>query len=199
MLAGGGKLKTLIAAPNLVVCYNHPKGEPMPLQTIPFESFDTRIFHRFEPEWLLLTSGDFSSGHFNAMTISWGFMGIIWHKPVIEVVVRPPRYTFEFMNRYDTFTVCGFPEKYKKVLSLLGSQSGRDGDKIKASGLTPAASEKIAAPCFAEADLIFECQKIYWQDLDGEHILAPGILENYPNRDFHRAYFGEILTIRAAG
>ena len=84
----------------------------------------------FDEQWLLLTGGDFARGKFNAMTISWGSLGIIWGRPFVQVVVRPTRYTHEFMERFDTFTVTAFPERHRRALNLLGSKSGRDGDKI---------------------------------------------------------------------
>ena len=76
----------------------------------------------------------------------------------------------------------------------MGSKSGRDGDKIKASGLTPIRSSKVAAPGFAEAELILECRKMYYDDIDPEHFVDASIQSNYPKKDYHRAYFGEILA-----
>ena len=93
------------------------------------DQFLIKSHARWANQWLLLTAGDFQQGHFNTMTVGWGSFGTMWSKPFAQVVVRPTRYTFEFMNTYDTFTLCGFPEQYKKALTLLGSKSGRDGDK----------------------------------------------------------------------
>jgi len=147
--------------------------------------------------WFVLTAGDM--GRFNSMTVAWGSVGGIWDMPFVQVVVRPVRHTFGFMNDFDTFTLCSFPPKYRKDLALLGSRSGRDGDKIALTRLTAMKSEAVAAPCFREADLVVECRKIYWQDLDAGHFLSARIMENYPQRDFHRIYFGEMLRIRGSG
>jgi len=164
----------------------------MKRQDIPITDF------RFDPayirdSWLLLCSGD--SRSYNAMTISWGSYGQIWNKMFFHVVVRPTRFTFNFMEKYETFTLCGFDNRFKNSLALLGSKSGRDGDKIAESGLTPIASPHVAAPGFEEAELIIECRKLYWQDIDNSHFLDPSIEKNYPQRDYHRAYFGEIVGI----
>jgi flavin reductase (DIM6/NTAB) family NADH-FMN oxidoreductase RutF len=167
----------------------------MSLKPIPIHEFSARIFDLFDNHWLLLTSGDFKTGHYNAMTISWGSAGILWNKPFVQVVVRPTRFTYEFMEKYETFTLCAFPETYRKAMQLLGSKSGRDGDKIAASKLTPLAAHLVAAPLFAEAHLVLECRKIYWQDLDPAHFLDPPIEGNYPHKDYHRAWFGEVLGI----
>jgi flavin reductase (DIM6/NTAB) family NADH-FMN oxidoreductase RutF len=111
--------------------------------------------------------------------------------------VRHSRYTFEFMEQYDTFTLSAFPPEYQEALSLLGNRSGRNGDKISTSGLTPQASSLVAAPCFQEAELVIECRKMYWNDLNPVHFLDEAIYEKYPNRDFHRIYYGEVLKIFA--
>ncbi len=170
----------------------------MKLKPVSVVDFAPRIFHLFDEQWLLLACGDFSQKHFNAMTISWGSLGVIWNRPFVQVVVRPTRYTFEFMNRYDTFTVCAFNEDHRDALNLLGSLSGRDGDKIGRSGLTPVPSRQVASPSFAEAELVVECRKVFWQDLDPSHFLDSSIEENYPQKDYHRVFFGEVLGVLRA-
>jgi flavin reductase (DIM6/NTAB) family NADH-FMN oxidoreductase RutF len=144
---------------------------------------------------MLLTSGDFAAGRFNTMTVGWGSLGVMWGRPFVQVVVRPTRYTYGFMEQYDTFTLCAFPEAYRQALQLLGTKSGRDGDKIAEAGLTPVASTQVAAPGFAEADLIVECRKMYWQDMDPAHFLDPTIDNHYAKKDYHRVYFGEVVAI----
>ena len=165
------------------------------MQRIPFKRFNTDIFQLWEDRWLLLTSGDFESGRYNTMTVAWGSFGIMWNKPVAIVVVRPVRYTFKFMEKYETFTLCAFPETYRKDLSLLGTKSGRDGNKIAETGLSVCASQKIASPSFEQAELSVECTKIYWDDYKPQHFLHTGIEKNYPRKDYHRIYYGEILGI----
>ena len=109
--------------------------------------------------------------------------------------MRPQRYTFGFMNEYDTFTLTAFPKQYKKALGILGTKSGRDGDKIAESGITPVASRIVTAPTFAEANLSIECKKIYWQDMDPANFLDPAIEEAYENGDYHRFYLGEMMHV----
>jgi flavin reductase (DIM6/NTAB) family NADH-FMN oxidoreductase RutF len=167
----------------------------MQRQTIPLDQLTIRLHHLWDTQWFLLTSGDFNSGHFNAMTVSWGSLGVIWNRPFAQVVVRPTRYTYQFTENYATFTLCAFPEKHHPALQLLGAKSGRDGDKIAEAGLTPVASTMVAAPSFAEADLVLECRKMYWDDFKPEHFLDPKIDNNYPQKDYHRIYYAEILTI----
>jgi len=146
----------------------------------------------FHNQWLLLAAGNYAAGDYNAMTIGWGALGTMWSKPFVMVAVRHSRHTFQFMESYATFTVSGFPVEYQDALNLLGSKSGRDGDKIGESGLTPVASSIVAAPSFAEAEIVIECRKIYGNDLNPAHFLDESIHRHYPNRDFHRIYYGWI-------
>lgn len=156
-----------------------------------------RPHHLWATQWLLLTAGDFAAGDYNAMTVGWGSLGTMWGKPFAQVVVRPGRHTHGFMERHDSFTLCAFPQKYRPALQLLGQRSGRDGDKIVAAGLTPVPAAGVAAPGYAEAELVIACRKIYWQDMEPAHFLDPAIAGNYPRQDYHRIYFGEIVA--AAG
>ena len=133
----------------------------MTRKQISIDTFTFKPMANWDGQGLLLTSGDWKTGHFNAMTVGWGSLGVMWGLPFVQVVVRPVRYTYQFMEKYDTFTVCAFPEAYAPALDLLGNKSGRDGDKISEAGLTPIASTRVAAPGYAQAALILECRKIY--------------------------------------
>jgi flavin reductase (DIM6/NTAB) family NADH-FMN oxidoreductase RutF len=143
--------------------------------------------------WWLLTAGDCEN--YNTMTVAWGSVGGMWGKPFVQVVVRPQRYTYEFMEKYKTFTLCSFPFKYRNDLQKLGTFSGRHGDKIAQTQLTIEPSIVVEAPRFEEADLAIECRKIYLQDMNPEGFIERSIDENYPEKDYHRIYFGEILHI----
>jgi len=162
---------------------------------IPFDQFTTRIHYLWSEKWFLLSSGHFQEGHYNTMTVAWGSFGTMWNKPFVQIVVRPTRHTYTFTEEYDTFTLCAFPERCKDALKLLGTKSGRDGDKIAETGLTPCSSNIVDAPCFEESELVIECRKIYWDDIDPVNFLDQTIQNNYPKKDYHRIYFGEILNI----
>ncbi|UCF96120.1 MAG: flavin reductase [Spirochaetaceae bacterium] len=150
------------------------------------------VYRSWCDEGFLLTCGDHSTGRFNTMTAGWGSVGCMWKRPMAMVVVRPQRYTRKFMEEYPDFTICHFPPEHSEALVYCGSHSGRDVNKIVECGLTPIASKTIGSPAFDEADLIMECGKMYFDDLEPQHFLAEFIEENYPNKDYHRLYFGEI-------
>jgi flavin reductase (DIM6/NTAB) family NADH-FMN oxidoreductase RutF len=175
--------------------YIPEKRHNMLRQPLKVKEFVAHPCGLWEPEWLLLTCGDFAAGDFNCMTVSWGSLGVIWGKPFALVVVRPQRYTRQFIEKYPTFTLCAFSRKYRKALNLLGTKSGRDGDKIAEAGLTPVADSLVAAPVYQQAQLTLECRKMYWQDIDPTHFLDPAIDRNYPEKDYHRIFYGEILAV----
>ena len=154
--------------------------------------YETDILSLFDKKWALVTAGDISD--FNAMTISWGGMGTLWNKPVCTVYVKPVRYTHEFMEANDYFTVSFFDEKYRKALGLLGSKSGRDCDKAAESGLTPVRiGENIVGYVQAESTLV--CRKIYSQDLD-KNAMPEAVRETYYETEApHTMYVGEIVGI----
>lgn len=162
---------------------------------IPPARFVARPLRIWDRGWFLLTAGDPEAGRCNTMTVSWGFFGTLWNRPAAQVVVRPTRHTFGFMENFEDFTLCAFPAARRETLRMLGTRSGRDGDKIAASGLTLAPAARVRSPGFAEAELIVECRKLYWQDLDPAHFLDPSIEEEYPERDYHRLYLGEVLAV----
>jgi flavin reductase (DIM6/NTAB) family NADH-FMN oxidoreductase RutF len=167
------------------------------LQDIAPGAFRLRPHKAFDNQWFLLTAGDVQTRRFNAMTISWGSLGTIWNKPFVQVLVRPQRHTLRFLETFDTFTLCAFRPACRAALTLLGSKSGRDGDKIAEAGLTPVASRSVAAPAFAEADLVIECRKIYTQKMDPKGFCAPWIdAGNYAQKDYHHIFFGEIVAVR---
>ena len=166
-------------------------------QDIPIENFTLPVYESWNSSWFLLTSGDYQKGHFNCMTVAWGGFGNMWNFPIAMVVVRPTRYTFEFINQYNEFTLSAFPRQYRKALNILGTKSGRDSDKLKESGLTPEPARKVAAPVYKEANLTIECRKIYWQDFNPDQFLDENIHRHYELKDYHRMLYGEMLSVNA--
>jgi flavin reductase (DIM6/NTAB) family NADH-FMN oxidoreductase RutF len=153
--------------------------------------FTTDIFKQFDKKWALLTAGTEDS--FNTMTISWGGLGTIWNKSVATVYVRKSRYTHEFMENNEYFTVSFYPEECKKVLGVLGSKSGRDIDKMKASGLTAVkAGESMS---FKEAEVTLVCKKLFRQSLLTENMPKDIANTMYADNDIHDMYIGEVVEI----
>ncbi len=159
---------------------------------VPAESIKDNVFDLIGRQWMLITAG--TTGHFNTMTASWGSMGILWNKPVAICFIRPTRYTYKFAEEYSHYTLSFFDENYRDVLNICGTKSGRDMDKIKATGLTPLlTSDKNIG--FMESRMIIECKKLYSDDLVPGNFVFPDIArKNYPRKDFHRFYIGEVVN-----
>jgi flavin reductase (DIM6/NTAB) family NADH-FMN oxidoreductase RutF len=142
-------------------------------------------------EWALVTAGNEKS--WNTMTISWGGIGELWGKDVAFIFIRPQRYTYQFMENSDMFTLSFFDGKYKKELSYCGSKSGRDVNKSEQTGLTPEFGD--GAVYISQADTVIVCRKIAFQDFNPKGFVDKGIEENYSIKDYHRIYIGEIVEV----
>ena len=138
----------------------------------------------------------------NTMTIGWGTLGYMWNRPIMMVPVRYSRYTHTLIHNAQSFTVCvPITKDLKKALALCGSKSGRDMDKISASGLTLAAplSESIETPVIAECELHIECKIVYRQSMALDQLDVQIINKQYPNGDEHVLYYGEIVAAYYTG
>ena len=131
----------------------------------------------------------------NPMTIGWGTLGIIWHKPIITVLVRPTRHTFSLMEKGTEFTVCILPGSMKKKLAYCGTHSGREVDKIKECGFTLRQGIKISTPYISESSIHYECRIVHKHWLDQNTLDQEIIGHYYPLKDFHMVYYGEILGV----
>ena len=156
------------------------------------KAFNTDIFTIYDKDWALAAAGTMESH--NAMTVSWGGMGTLWNKPVVTIYVRPSRYTREFTEREEYFTVSFYDEKYREALNVMGTRSGRDCDKEAEAGLTAVPMGESVT--FKEAKRTLLCRKLYYQDLDPAGMAKEVQDKQYPVKDFHRMYIGEVIEIR---
>ncbi len=156
------------------------------------KSLNENVFTLIGKEWTLITAGTLEA--YNTMTASWGGLGILWNKNVCTIYVRTHRYTREFLEKNNTFTLSFFDDSWRSALNLCGSKSGRDVDKAAETGLIPVEGQH-GAVYFEQARLVLECRKLYYQDLEPEHFLDPEIHKMYPLKDYHRVYIGEILSV----
>ena len=163
----------------------------MKLQSVDLKTLTPEIFRVFGTQNALLTAGD--QNGCNTMTIGWCQLGRIWNQPVCTVYVRPERYTYQFMEAHDYFTVSILPEAERETMKLCGTQSGRDTDKVKACGLTVCHGAGDA-PFFDEAEWVLVCKKIYVQDMDPACVVEGSrILPFYEGDGWHRIYTGQVV------
>ena len=164
----------------------------MTIHEIKPEELQFNPFTKIGKEWMLVTAG--TQEKWNTMTASWGGVGVFWGKDAVTVYIRPQRYTKEFMDREETFSIAFFREDYRKALNLCGSVSGREVDKQKETGLTPYFVD--GTPAFEEADLIITCKKMFHQDMkEGTFDQPENDAKWYPQKDYHVMYIAEILKV----
>jgi len=149
------------------------------------------LFHLIGKQWMLITAGD--KQNFNTMTASWGSFGYLWNVPVTHIFVRPQRYTFDFVENNDFYTLNFFDKSHKNILTYCGSHSGKDFDKVKETGLIPIETS-LGNMYFEQARLVMECKKIYFEDINPDHFIDRLINRNYPNKDYHRMYIGKVIN-----
>lgn len=167
------------------------------MKEIPVSELNINPMTMIAKEWMLVTAGNEARGY-NTMTASWGHLGSMWGHggglPTAVIYLRPQRYTKEFVDREELFTLSVFPAEYKKDLGYLGRVSGRDGDKVAETSLTPVFDGDTTY--FAQAKLVLVCRKLYRGTLTEAGFHDKSILtDHYPNRDLHDMYIGEILKV----
>ena len=139
-----------------------------------------------------LITAEKKDGSINTMTASWGFMGVLWNKPACVIFIRPSRHTLGFVEEADRLTLTFFDDQYRDALKLCGTKSGRDVDKIAATGLTPAHTEN-GVPYFEEASTVLVCRKMYADAIRPECFIDTAQdTNNYPKKDYHRVFVCEI-------
>jgi flavin reductase (DIM6/NTAB) family NADH-FMN oxidoreductase RutF len=160
---------------------------------IPSTEWTAKPFYAFEKHWVALCSGDAEEN--NVMCCTWGMLGSLWGKPMAQVFVRPSRYSYHLLDRHPTFTMNFLPQVLHKTLAKIGAVSGRDMDKFAEFGLTRAFSDLVPTPYIAEASRVYLCRRAYTGFLDPNRFEDPQIEGNYPNKDYHTFFVGEILQI----
>lgn len=159
---------------------------------IKIEELNFNPFTKIGKEYMLLTAGN--KKKFNTMTASWGGVGVYWGMNVATTYIRPGRYTKEFVDANDTFTISFFDKSHKDALMICGTTSGRDVDKVKQAGLTPYFVDGTAS--FEEASMIMVCRKLYHDTMPPQNFDAKENDEKwYPDKDYHTMYISEITKV----
>lgn len=162
------------------------------MKKISVSELKDNMFDAIGKEWMLVTAG--TPEKFNMMTASWGGTGILWGKPVAFIFIRPERYTYEFIEKGDTLTLSFLGEAHRDIHKICGSQSGRDIDKVAASGLKPYVTEN-GNIAYEQARLILECKKLYADFIDADNFVDKLLISRWYGEGhggFHKMYILEI-------
>ncbi|MHA1378158.1 MAG: flavin reductase family protein [Candidatus Helarchaeota archaeon] len=119
----------------------------------------------------------------NVMALDWKTIGQLWMDPVCVIAVDPSRYSYSLLEEVGEFTLNVPSTKMRSAISIAGSYSGRDTDKIAKAGLTLQNSKIVSVPVLADALINYECKIIH--KAESSPICS------------HRLYFGEILEAYA--
>ena len=163
-------------------------------QQFPIDSVELNPFTKIGKEWALVTAGDKTK--YNTMTVSWGGLGVMWGKNVVYIFIRDSRYTKEFIDNGDFFTLSFLGEEHRDKLNYCGSHSGKDEDKFKACGLTPVFTHSIPYP--DESNFVFMCKKMAAVPINSDSFTDSSLdYKFYSDNDYHTMYVGEIINILA--
>lgn len=167
----------------------------MSYKEIKAEELDWNPFTRIGKGWFLVTAG--TKEKRNGMTVSWGGLGVWWGRNAATVYIRRNRFTKEFIDAGERFTIAALPESCRKAMGHIGSYSDRNGDKWQAAGLTPEDVDGVAAP--AEAEAVLVCRKLLAAELSAETFLEPGMKERWysggDEGNYHTMYIAEIEKV----
>ena len=153
------------------------------------EEISKNVFDMIGKQWMLVSAT--KDGKTNAMTASWGGLGVMWGKNVAFIFIRGSRYTKEFVDGSDKMVLSFFNEDYRKMLGYMGSVSGRTEDKIEKAGLTLKENKT-----FAEAELSMICKKLYAAPMDEKAFVSTEELDKwYKDGDMHTMYVVEIEEV----
>lgn len=161
------------------------------MKKIEVSELDRNMVDMIGRQWMLITAG--TPETFNTMTASWGGLGFVWNRPVAYVLVRPNRYTREFIEREGRMTLSFMGEEYRQALKICGTVSGRDHDKMAEAGLRPWFSEG-GAVAIADAEIVLDCRVMYAEMMKEELFTRFADVEQWygPGNPLHHLYVAEI-------
>ena len=184
-------MKALALALMLVPCSAQAQEENGFKKMNVREDFTENGFQWFRDAELLAAGNKEKS---NAMTIGWGGIGTLWGRTALTVYVAERRYTKEFMDQSEYFTVMAFDVADSKVLNYMGTKSGRDGDKAAALGLHTAYTAN-GTPYYTEATMVIECRTMYAAPFEAKYFkseVPQRMYSNFP-AGVHTMYIGEVV------
>lgn len=160
-----------------------------------FEKIDVRLIDNsikaIGDDWMLITAYDEDNKRVNAMTASWGALGVLWNKPICICFVRPERHTFKLMSEKKEISIAFLGKELRDSYTVCGRESGKDVDKLAKCGLSTTSIDGISV--IAEAESALTCRVLYEDDIKESGFLDSSLLKNYASAGYHRVYICEII------
>ena len=167
---------------------------------IPLDTFEgMKLLQPFTtPKMPAVLSAGNKDSH-NSCVIGWGLLGVAWSKPLFIVYVKPDRYTYQFMETTEFFTVNFIKKSLYKKFRIYGNKSGRDINKEEESGAQIQFLDN-GGITFKEAEEVYVC-KVMARTYFDEKNLSPEIIDFYDKasglfkqtKEPHGVYIGEII------
>ena len=161
-------------------------------KSVPYSYQFRETMQQLDGDGLLLAATN-AAGASNAMTIGWGTIGMVWGLPIFTVLVRPSRFTYQFIEESGAFTVNVPTLAMSDFVLFCGTKSGRDYDKFNKfkMGVTPA--QTVDAVTIDACPLVYECRVVQKNDVDPAAFIPTVLSRFYAGGDYHRVYYGEIM------
>ena len=168
---------------------------------VPLDTFEgMKLLQPFTtPKMPAVLSAGNKDSH-NSCVIGWGLLGVAWSKPLFIVYVKPDRYTYQFMETTEFFTVNFIKKSLYKKFRIYGNKSGRDINKEEESGAQIQYLDN-GGITFKEAEEVYVC-KVMAKTYFDEKNLSKEIIDFYDKasglfkqtKEPHGVYIGEIIA-----
>jgi flavin reductase (DIM6/NTAB) family NADH-FMN oxidoreductase RutF len=169
----------------------------MERQPVPYDHQLSKTLRALTRPGLLLV-GTKRTGESNVMTIGWGTVGNIWGEPMFVVLVRPSRFTYEFIEDSKEFTVNVPTPEMTRWVAVCGSKSGRDLDKFGEYAVATSPGLHVQTATIDDCPMVYECRVMHWNDVIPAHLASEAEWSFYRGQDYHRVYFAKILGAYAS-
>ena len=168
---------------------------------VPLDTFEgMKLLQPFTtPKMPAVLSAGNKDSH-NSCVIGWGLLGVAWSRPLFIVYVKPDRYTYQFMETTEFFTVNFIKKSLYKKFRIYGNKSGRDINKEEESGAQIQYLDN-GGITFKEAEEVYVC-KVMAKTYFDEKNLSKEIIDFYDKasglfkqtKEPHGVYIGEIIA-----
>ena len=128
-----------------------------------------------QPVPKVLVSCRDKSGRDNALAVAY-CCNCSFDPPMVMVGIVPSRFSYNMIKETGCFVVNLVTDAQKEMFDYLGSQSGRDGDKLAHLGVALAPGEKVNASLLSDCPVNIECTVVD-SIMTGSHEMFVGKVE----------------------
>jgi flavin reductase (DIM6/NTAB) family NADH-FMN oxidoreductase RutF len=149
------------------------------------------LLNQITGKGLLLVTGS-KSGRHNCMTIGWVRFGYGWRIPVVDIMIRPSRFSYGLLQSHNEFTLNAMPDNCGDAVVFCGAHSGSHCDKFQETGLLTTPSSEIETPGLMGAQVVLECRIIHKVMINPSSMNDLILARYYASGDYHQMITAEI-------